>query len=657
MNTLLKSTAIAAVIIGSSAVSLRHQETGDNRDIMSKSINTVDFTNFQDAFIEKTAAKYDCAGTAVSKVKEMRGVISGKKSTLKKSCEKKLDQLKAEKDRDMLIFNKNSTVAAEGKLPLNLQCTNECTTPNSIFSDEEKRIKNEAVEFKKASEEIIKKSAAKVKAASTTDLENKAKKTAANLDKVTKEVNKEKTRLDTDFANKENELNKQLHEDKNRAAKNKEKEVSEADKVMRSEIDDCNKSYKARIALIAKDQKTLGDIKAQLATLKLCPSKGTSASFLEVDTAARLEKHCALVRETIKDKAKSAFLEVGGNDLVGTDGNVANWDTRVTTENNAAREQEKKCRSAATKGYRKASSKAEAAMNKMVAKFVDVHKQAIALNKKKIEGLKAAQDKLVDVATKENQEVDAALSIAQKNLAMENKRHAKVLQTEAAAQQAKTDQNAKNIIAAQSKLQTYIEGQTDALNAFKVEVENSAIAKRSSTNAVCASDHAELEEEARIVEVIINVVKGSALANMVQAPVATKSFEDRVAAAESLAAATTAAGHGSCDCVLLEKDPITKKQPETIVGGAYCQKGRTCYIRSQCNLPDEKSCTWTSESQKSYIGGETPSASESSESQRTPSTKSVRSTPAPTGTRSTSFLSLFSSVRKSIGEKINQLLH
>ena len=74
-------------------------------------------------------------------------------------------------------------------------------------------------------------------------------------------------------------------------------------------------------------------------------------------------------------------------------------------------------------------------------------------------------------------------------------------------------------------------------------------------------------------------------------------------------------------------------------------------------LPDEKSCTWTSESQKSYIGGETPSASESSESQRTPSTKSVRSTPAPTGTRSTSFLSLFSSVRKSIGEKINQLLH
>ena len=66
MNSLLKSAALVATVLGVSATNLRVNDM----ELINKVSNALDLSNFENAFLEQGAAKYDCTGTTVDQIEQ-----------------------------------------------------------------------------------------------------------------------------------------------------------------------------------------------------------------------------------------------------------------------------------------------------------------------------------------------------------------------------------------------------------------------------------------------------------------------------------------------------------------------------------------------------------------------------------------------------------
>jgi hypothetical protein len=504
MNIITKSTIVIASIAGASAANLRfHDFSSTSAEVYHQpTVNRLDV-----AFLEKTSKKYDCTGTTMKQLIIAKTKNTNAEVSRGARCNKEKEKYEQRRTTGMSIFNINKEKIEKGIFPIKSKCTkSDCATPNSIYHDEEKRINNQESLATKISDARITKSSDQLskltKLLQAAEFKNNNAVTDFNL--IKKQVRTEEKKLWDDFRmEKTKDIDDKLRQKKgNQDNFNLLKEASLKSYV--SVVAKCNESYKERMDIILKDERTLRSIQTQIATLKLCPPRGTATEFLETDIANRLESHCALSRKIVRDKAKSIFLEISGYDFLGVDGNMDQWDGRVIEERNAALVERKRCTSKARKGQVAAddlSKKTKEAHDALVDKnFKEAREKKWLIHNNTV----AVQQKILKDAEVPKNEALKRLRAARKNQRKQQGKHANLIKEEQKAALARKMEISLDISRAQRKKDNYLSSQKATNDVFKIGIQTTFQQEMKDLERSCNEERDELVKELNFINKIIS---------------------------------------------------------------------------------------------------------------------------------------------------------
>lgn len=326
MNTLTKSAIVAATIAGAAATSLRFEVAANSNFEQSLKMQS-----WETSFLEKAAEAYDCVGTTLHQITEVAEKSAAKLTTVEAECllegsTSRYVAAQTEHDATLSTIDENEKKRATGDFPNEYDCVGQdCETPNTIRIDTKKENLRRSKFLIGESDDRVTASGVLVNGKKL-ELET-AQEAYDSNDAIVATTIATKT---ADIQDAIDAIATQLTDDKNTALTNKQDAISDADTAETNAKNVCDTANTDRLGVIADDEKLVGEIKGDLATLRMCTARHNGGTeFLEIKAAQRLEAHCAVSQKKVAQAAPS--------------GDLTDWLAKIETEKTAAAATLKQC--------------------------------------------------------------------------------------------------------------------------------------------------------------------------------------------------------------------------------------------------------------------------------------------------------------------------